>query len=288
MNLYQRCCLVVCRHTIFLLSFLMLTQLYAKDFKMESTMYSSQTAFLALDGDFIVWYKQCKQKDYQACYFLGLAYIEGYGILPDRLKGSELIVQACKQHLLQACLALQYYYGQSSNTQAPLLNLDSLNLEYLLPYEEGCKMQHVTSCEFLAKLLIQQHQSKNTQDEEIIPTEDDSKNAVLRNQILNVLDNFCSTQNTSYHVHNPCQTLALFKTTFYHTATNQIESLIASCEKSLHSPNASRMDCAKVANAYAQGKNVPKDKSQARKYFSLACEKHKEFCYNKILDSILN
>lgn len=257
-----------------------------------------------LDGDFIIWHKQCKQKDNNACYFLGLSYMEGYNTAPNKQKGKELLLNTCKTNALQACLAMQYYN--------PILDLDSnitansykWNTTFI-PYKKACDLGHIGSCETIAKILLAQDNNNkannNSNNKDKLNKDNNNSHndlnmsiklkqeyQALNIQIINVLDKFCDTQAEN-SIRNPtCKTLEDFKLKFYNKATDKMPALISLCQKSLKNPNSTRMDCARVALKYNNGDGVPKDKQKAHEYFSLACEKQKEFCYYKVLDSILS
>ncbi|RDU72391.1 hypothetical protein CQA66_04835 [Helicobacter aurati] len=238
------------------------------------------TTVSSLDGDFLVWHKQCKQKDYQACYFLGLSFMQGYKTLPDIQKGNKTLLMACQNRILESCLALQQYYPLDSDSILLATMQPTWNSAFLA-YKEACDLEDIESCETLAKFLLQHKQT-------LINKESTEQYQPVYAQILNVLDNFCNAQAEDSLNNSTCQTLENFKLIFYNVNTSQIPALLISCKKSLQTPYAARTDCARLANAYARGDNVSQDKMKAYEYFSLACQRHKRFCYNKVLDSILS
>lgn len=273
--------------------------IYAQD-------YSKASIIPNLDGDFVVWYKQCKQKNNDACYFLGLSYMEGYNTVPNKQKGKKILLNACKNNTMQACLALQHY-NPSLDLDSNIISLYEWSPAFI-PYKKACELGNVNSCETIAKMLLTQankksdtHSSKSNNNRDILATANNHENNYLdisielkqeyqdlHIKIVKVLDNFCDSQAESFLSNSTCKVLEDFKLTFHNITTNKMPALISLCQKSLQNPNSPRIDCARAALKYKNGDDVLKDKQKAYEYFSLACEKHKEFCYNKVLDSILS
>lgn len=239
---------------IVLITFLSI--LYANGIKQNTHI-----EFPILKEDFTLMYQQCKHKDYKACYLLGIAYYEGYGVLPNIVHAQYFLMTACKKGVAESCSALadiiQFQY-QDTTRAIPL-------------YEQSCNLGYVLSCHSLVTILSSQQNRTHDQNQEIY--------AILKKTCELNADTTCHNAQT-------------FKIHFIDSATQQDDTIThyrESCHLAeKHNMQNDRAVCGIIGEKYANGDGVKKDKEQARYYFNMACYNNNKFCYKKVLDSILN
>lgn len=214
-------------------------------------------------GDFSSFFTQCKKKDAEGCYHLGLAYLSGFGVLPNENLGDKYLKMACQNDYLQACLAL---------------NKDALNntLQSIELYKKTCNMNNLESCSTLAQILEQNISVNSSNNDKL--------------ELLNILYKICKLSADS-----KCKKASEFKGQYM---INDEAQMLSECEAAINEydsinqkSRANLQVCGSVGDMYANGKldsNITKDKDKAAYYYSFACKANSVYCYKYELDSILN
>ncbi|RDU67033.1 hypothetical protein CQA53_01870 [Helicobacter didelphidarum] len=212
-------------------------------------------------GNFVLWHQQCSQKDYEACYLLGRAYYEGYGILSNQIKAEYFLNLACKKNIIEACLTL---------SENPNNNQDTRDL--IAIYQQTCNLDHIESCKKLVGILMQNISiDSNKNDKEHVYT---------------LLGKICSLDFDT-----KCKKAQDFRKKFMSAESDielYFEESLKVCQKAIDEHEDNLAVCGIVGSAYANAKGVKKDKVKAIKYFAIACKDNNEYCYKEILDPLLN
>lgn len=101
---------------------------------------SIESSDLHTKGEFNLWHLQCKKRDYNACYLLGVAYKKGYEVLPNDKKAGYFLSLACQKDIAKACVILS---SMASDTSG------KLDL-----YKKACDLDDLESCNKLANILL--------------------------------------------------------------------------------------------------------------------------------------
>lgn len=212
------------------------------------------------NGDSNIWSSQCKKKDFTACYLLGRAYFEGYDVLRNDTKALRFLNLACNNNIIESCIILYKNYKVN-------------NLEFVKQLaSKSCDDNKLESCEFLANVLLDSRATLNSKE---------------MKDTYYLLSKVCKMQNDF-----KCAKLDEF-----------IDYVIKNTDKNAYFDELKDL-CKKKQNIQSMNNDLKIDfthcgalgdlldskgqKDSARFYYNLACRSDKSYCYNAILDSILN
>lgn len=227
----------------------------------ENQIFVPKKPLTEMQGSFLAWYQQCMKKNYDSCGLVGRAYYEGYEVLPDIIRARQYLTKACYNGVVESCLLL------SNFTQG------LANQEYIvLLYQQACDLDNKESCVRLSDILLKRVKKDSTQDQ--------------KQQLSALLRKICSLEDDK-----ECFRAQAFDAQFNNTETLaaiQFQQEFIACKKAQEEDADNVRACGEVGIKYANGIGVAKNKEQAKQYFHIACQKHKEFCHYEVLDSILN
>lgn len=240
----------MCR--VFVVFLLLFASLFAQDSKMQLD--------LSRLGNFNLFVAQCKKRDYNACYYLGMAYMQGYQVLASDTQGKKYLRLACQNNILESCLVLNQ---NINNTQ------DKINL-----YKKACDLNNLESCKKLAFIL-----------EQNVSIDSNNKDKAY---LAELLQKICKLRRDS-----KCESLKEFQEKFM--LDNDMES-INECNAAIKQYKnigekaiADLQVCGQAGEVYANGsEDIKKDKQKAQEFYHYGCLANRIYCYKERLDSILN
>lgn len=63
------------------------------------------------------WEKECKNGNFENCFYLGFVYLNGLGVTLDKKIGHDFFKKACENNVLQSCVSAGFYFPRDNTEE---------------------------------------------------------------------------------------------------------------------------------------------------------------------------